>query len=89
MNRVKAVINNIIKGKGYRPVRFSRFMVLIYSVRELPRFSPKSANFSKIYNTYYRRGKYSKSFPRIYNLAAVDNITVNGSIIMGKDYRFL
>ena len=61
-------------------------MVSIYSVRELLYFSPKSANFLKIYNTRYWEGKYSKSFPWIYNLAAVNNIMVNGGIITGKDY---
>ena len=89
MDGVKVVVGNIVEGKGYRPVRFSRFMVLIYSVRELPRFLPKSANFSKICDTRYWKGKYSKSFPWIYDLAAVDNITVNGGIMMGKDCRFV
>ena len=83
------MVNNIIKGKGYWPVRLSKFMVSICSVRELPWFSSKSANFSKIYDTRYRRGKHSKSFSWIYNSAAIDNITANRGIITGKDYRFI
>ena len=55
-----------------------RFVAPIYGVRELLYFLPKSANFSKIYNIYYREGKYFKSFPWICNSAAVNNITVNG-----------
>ena len=85
-NGVKAVVGNVVEGEGCRPVRLSRFVVLTYSVRELPRFSPKSANFSKICNTHYRRGKHSKSFPWICDSAAVDNVTVNGGIITGRDY---
>ena len=61
-------------------------MAPIYGVRELLYFLPKSVNFSKIYNTHYRGGKYSKSFPWTYNSAAVNNITANGGIITGKDY---
>ena len=64
-------------------------MASIYSVRELLCFSPKLANFSKICDIYYRRGKYFKSFPWSYDSAAVNNIAVNGGIIMGKDYRFV
>ena len=61
-------------------------MVSTYRVQELPRFSPKSANFLKIYDTHYWRDKYSKSFPWICDSAAVDNITVNRGIMTGKDY---
>ena len=61
-------------------------MVLICGVRELLYFSPKSANFLKICNTHYQGGKYFKFFPWICNLAAVDNITVDGGIMMGRDY---
>ena len=56
-DRVMAVVNNTVSGKGYRPVRLFKFMVLMCSVRELLRFSPKLANFLKIYNTYYLRSK--------------------------------
>ena len=89
MDRVKVVVGNIMEGEGYRSVRFSRFMVLICSVRELPRFLFKSANFSKIYDICYWRGKHFKFFPWICDLAAVDNVTVNGGIVMGKDYRLM
>ena len=75
-----------MEGKGYRPVRFSRFVVSICNVRELPRFLPKSANFLKICNTRYRGGKHPKSFLWICDSAAIDGITVNGGIITGKDY---
>ena len=53
-------------------------MALIYGIRELLWFLPKSANFSKICDTYYWKGKYFKSFPWICDSAAVDNITVDG-----------
>ena len=86
MDRVKVVVGNIVESEGCRPVRFSRFMVSIYSVQELLWFLPKSANFSKIYNTRYWKGKHSKFFPWIYDSAAVDNITVNKGIVTGKDY---
>ena len=48
-----AVVGNTTSGKGYRPVRFFKFIVLTYSVRELLRFLPKLINFLKIYNTRY------------------------------------
>ena len=48
VDRIKAVVGNIVEGKGCRLVRLSKFVVLTCSVRELPWFSPKSANFSKI-----------------------------------------
>ena len=35
---VKAVVGNIIEGKGYRPMRLSKFIILIY-VRFLGRIS--------------------------------------------------
>ena len=82
---VKAVVGNVVKGEGYRPVRLSRFVISTYNVRELPRFSPKSANFSKIYDTRCRGGKHSKSFPWTCDSAAVNNVTVNGGIVIGKD----
>ena len=61
-------------------------MAPILGVRELSWFPPKSANFPKICNTHYRKGKYFKSFPWICNLTAVDNVTVNGGIIIGRNY---
>ena len=64
-------------------------MVPILSVRELVWFPPKSANFPKIYDIHYWKGKYSKSFPWIYNSAAVDNVTVNGGIVTGRNYRLV
>ena len=78
-----------MEGKGYRPVRFFKFMVLIYSIRELLWFLSKSANFPKICDIRCRKGKHSKSFLWIYDLAAVDNITVNGGIMTGRNYRFV
>ena len=66
-------------------MRFSRFVILIYSVRELPRFLPKLANFSKICDIRYQGGKYLKSFPWIYDLAAVNGVTVDRGIVMGRD----
>ena len=67
----------------------SRFVASICGVRELLYFSPKLANFSKICDTHYRGGKYSKSFPWICDLAAVDNITADGGIMTGKDCRLM
>ena len=64
-------------------------MVSICSVRELPWFLFKSANFSKICDIHYRRGKHFKSFPWIYDSAAVDNVMADGGIVMGRDYRFV
>ena len=55
-------------------------------VRELLWFPLKSANFPKICDTYCQISKHFKSFPWIYNSAAVDNVTVNGGIITGKNY---
>ena len=89
MDRVKIVVGNVVEVKGCRSVRFFRFMVSIYSVRELPRFLPKSANFSKICDTRYRGGKHPKSFPWIYDSAAVNGITADGGIIIGRDCRFM
>ena len=48
-----AVVSNTVNGEGYRSVRFFKFVVLTCSVRELLRFLPKLANFSKICNTCY------------------------------------
>ena len=67
----------------------SRFVAPILDIRELLWFPPKSANFPKIYNTRCRIGKHSKSFPWIYNSAAVDDITVNRGITTGRNYRFV
>ena len=67
-------------------MRLSKFIVLIYGIRELLWFPFKSANFPKIYNTRYGKGKYSKSFLWIYNLATVNNITADKGIITGKNY---
>ena len=80
---------SVVEGEGYWPVRFFKFMISIYSVRELPWFLPKLANFSKICNTHYRRGKYSKSFPWICDLAAVDDVIADGGIMTGRDYRLM
>ena len=86
MDRVKVVVSNVVEGEDCRSVRFFRFVILIYSVRELLWFLLKSANFLKICNIYYRRGKYFKSFPWICDLAAVDNVTVDGCIVIGRNY---
>ena len=56
-NGVTAVVNNTVNGEDYRPVQLSKFVVSTCSVRELLRFSPKLANFSKIYNTHYLGSK--------------------------------
>ena len=64
-------------------------MAPILGIRELLWFPLKLANFLKICDLYYRISKYSKSFPWICNSAVVNNITVNGGIIMGKNYRFV
>ena len=58
-------------------------------IRELLWFPPKSANFPKIYDTHYQKGKHSKSFPWTRNSAAVNDITADGGIAMGKDYRLM
>ena len=50
---LRCVNGDVVEGEGCRPVRFSKFIVSICSVRELLWFSPKSANFSKICNTRY------------------------------------
>ena len=64
-------------------------MALILGVRELLWFPPKSANFPKICDTRCRIGKHFKSFLWICDLAAVDDVTVNGGIVMGRNYRFV
>ena len=64
-------------------------MAPILGVRELLWFPPKSANFSKICDTRCWKGKHSKSFLWIYNLAAVDDIMVNRGIVTGRNYRFV
>ena len=89
VDRVKAVVGDVVEGEGYRPVRLSKFVVSTCSVRELPWSSPKSANFLKICDTRCRRGKHSKSFPWIYDSAAVDNVTADGGIVTGRDCRFV
>ena len=61
-------------------------MALILGVRELLWFPFKSVNFPKIYDIYYWKSKHFKSFPWIYNSAAVNNITVNRGIVMGRNY---
>ena len=74
---------------GYRFMWFSRFVVLTLGIRELLWFPPKSANFLKIYDTCYWKGKYSKSFLWIRDSTAVDNVTVDGGIMTGRNYRFM
>ena len=64
-------------------------MVSILDIRELLWFPLKSANFSKIFDIYYWTGKHFKSFPWIYNSAAVNDVTVDGGIATGKNYRFV
>ena len=64
-------------------------MAPILDIRELLWFPLKSANFLKIYDIYYQIGKHSKSFPWICDSAAVNNIMVNGGIIIGRNYRFV
>ena len=64
-------------------------MAPILDIRELSWFPPKSANFPKICDTRCRIGKYSKSFLWTYDLAAVNNVMVNGGIITGRNYRFV
>ena len=54
---------DIVIGKGYRPVWSFKFLALIYGVQELLWFPPELANFLKIYDIRYRKGKYFKSFP--------------------------
>ena len=57
------MVSDVVEGEGCWLVRFFKFVVLIYIVRELLWFLPKLANFLKIYDTRYRRGKYFKFFP--------------------------
>ena len=64
-------------------------MVAILGVRELLWFPFKSAYFPKICDTRCRKGKYFKSSLCICNLAAIDNITVDGGIVTGRNYRFV
>ena len=47
------MVSDVVEGEGYRPARFSKFVVLICSVRELLWFLLKLANFLKIYNIRY------------------------------------
>ena len=68
---------------------FSRFVAPILDIRELLWFPPKLANFPKIYDTYCQIGKHFKFFPWICDLAAVDDITVNGGIVMGRNCWFV
>ena len=64
-------------------------MIPTLGIRELLWFPPKSANFPKIYDIHYWKGKYFKSFPWIRNLMAVDDVTVDGGIVTGRNYRFV
>ena len=64
-------------------------MASILGVRELLWFPPKLANFSKVCDIYCWIGKYFKSFPWICDSAAVDDVTVNGGIVMGRNCRFV
>ena len=64
-------------------------MVSILGVRELLWFPFKSANFPKICDIRYWKGKHFKSFLWICDLAAVDNVTVDGGILIGRNYRFM
>ena len=64
-------------------------MAPILGIRELLWFPPKSANFLKIYDTRYWKGKYSKSFLWICDLAAVNDITVDGGIVTGRNCQFV
>ena len=61
-------------------------MALILSVRELLWFPLKLANFLKICDICYWIGKYFKSFLWICDLVAVDDVMVNGGIVMGRNY---
>ena len=47
------VDRGIITGRNHQFISFPEFIIPIYSVRELLRFSPELTNFSKIYNTHY------------------------------------
>ena len=61
-------------------------MALILGIQELLWFPLKSAIFPEIYKIYDRKGKYFKSFLWIHNLAVINNVTVDGGIVIGKDY---
>ena len=61
-------------------------MTSILDIRELLWFPLKLANFPKICDTHYRIGKHFKSFLWTCDLAAVDNVIINGGIITGKNY---
>ena len=74
---------------GCRFVRLSRFVAAIYGIRELLWFPFKLANFPKFCDIYCWKGKYFKSFPWICDLAAVDNVTVDGRIVTGRNCRFV
>ena len=67
----------------------SRFVAPILGIRELLWFPPKSTNFPKICDTRYRTGKHSKSFPWTCDSAAVNDITANGGITTGRNYRLV
>ena len=64
-------------------------MVSILGVRELLWFPLKSANFLKICDTHYWKGKYFKSSPWTHDSTAVDDVTVDGGIVTGRNYRFV
>ena len=81
--------NGVEVSSSYWFVWFLRFIIPILDIRELLWFPLKSADFPKIYDTRYWTGKHSKSFPWICNSAAVNNITVSGGIITGRNYWFV
>ena len=64
-------------------------MVPTLGVQELLWFQPKSANSPKICDARCRKGKYFKFFLWICDSAAVDNVMVDGGIVMGGNYQFI
>ena len=88
-SRNKGSGNGVEVSSGYWFVWLLRFVAPTLNIRELLWFPPKSANFLKICDTRCRTGKHSKSFPWICDSAAVDNVTVNGGIVTGRNCRFV
>ena len=62
-SRNKGSGNRVEISRGYRFVRFSRFVAPTFGIRELPWPSPKLTNFPKISDINYQKGKHPKSFP--------------------------
>ena len=88
-SRNKGSGNGVEIFSGCRFVWLLKFVAPTRGIRELLWFPPKSANFPKICDTRCWKGKHCKSFSWTCDSAAVDNVTVDGGIVTGRNYRFV